>query len=111
MSRCSLKFFVDTSILHVTCYNISPVLPLQLNGNRGVNGLSAQSRAAKGQEQGDVIAVSKPSMVLSSVQEIFLSLRTAYQLLVQVKFEPFFSHYHHKKYIYNVQKIRMYYCS
>ena len=90
------EIFFDTNKFHVTCFNISP---LQLNGNRGVNGLSAQLRVAKGQEQGDVIAVSKPSMAPSSVQEIFLSLRIAYQLLVQVKFEPFFSHYHHKKYI------------
>ena len=67
------------------------IAPLQLNGNRGVNGPNAQPRVAKGQEQGDVLVVSKPSMAPSSVQEIFLSLRIAYQLLVQVKCELFFS--------------------
>ena len=83
------EIFFDTSKFHVTCFNISL---LQLNGNRGVNGLSARPHVAKGQEQGDVLVVSKRSMAPSSVQDIPLSLRIANQLLVQVEFEPFFSH-------------------
>ena len=84
-----LEIFYDKSKFHVTCCNISP---LQLNGNRGVNGLSAQPRVAKGQEQGDVIAVTKLSTAPRGVRAILLNLRNANQLLVQVDLKRFFSH-------------------
>ena len=87
------EIFFDTSKFHVTCFNISP---LQLSGNRGVNGLSAQLRVAKGQEQGDVIAVTKLSTAPRGVREILLNLRNANQLLVQVGLKRFFSHLQHK---------------
>ena len=84
-----LEIFYDTSKFHMTCFNVSP---LQLNGNRGVNGPNAQPRVAKGQEQGDVIAVTKLSAAPRGVRAILLNLRNANQLLVQVILKRFFSH-------------------
>ena len=68
------EIFFDTSKFHVTCFNISP---LQLNGNRGVNGPNARPRVAKGQEQGGVIAVNKMLTAPRGVREILLNLRIA----------------------------------
>ena len=99
MSRYSLKFSNFHWHMQMLCdlFHHSTISSLQLSGKHGDDGLNVLCPAAWDLEWGDVLVVSKPSMAPSSVQENFLSLRIAYQLLVQVKFEPFFSHYHHKK--------------
>ena len=78
MSRCSLKSSNFCWRPHISCDLKDSHVPLQLSGKHGVNGLSARPRAAKGLEQGGVLAVRKILTVPGSVPEIFLSLRIAY---------------------------------